>query len=354
MLDIVKLNSGQLRHDWTLPEIEAIYNQPFNDLMFAAQAIHRQHFDPNQVQTSTLLSIKTGACPEDCAYCPQSGHYNTGLSKEQLMAVEEVISKAQQAKNNGATRFCMGAAWRSPREKDLEVVLEMVRQVKSLGLETCVTLGMLDNEQAERLAEAGLDYYNHNLDTSPEYYQQIITTRTYQHRLDTLQSVRNAGINVCSGGIIGMGEQTQDRYGLLMQLANMPEHPQSVPINMLVAVEGTPLGDIERLDEFDFVRMIATARIVMPKSYVRLSAGREDMNEQTQSLCYLAGANSIFYGEKLLTTANPEAEADMQLFKRLGITPEGHQVSEEELTIDNLERATPAKPQFYDATQVNS
>lgn len=344
-LDI--LNSGQVRNDWSMAEIEAIYNQPFNDLLFAAQSIHRQHFNPNEVQTSTLLSIKTGACPEDCAYCPQSGHYNTGLSKEQLMAIEEVVTKAQQAKKNGATRFCMGAAWRSPREKDLSVVLEMVKQVKSLGLETCVTLGMLTDEQASQLADAGLDYYNHNLDTSPEYYQQIITTRTYENRLDTLQNVRDAGINVCSGGIIGMGEQTQDRYGLIQQLANMPEHPQSVPINMLVAVEGTPLGEVEKLDSIDFVRMIATARIVMPKSYVRLSAGREDMNKETQTLCFYAGANSIFYGEKLLTTNNPEAEADMQLFTQLGIRPEGAEISEEELQVPVPEN----KELFYDATQ---
>ncbi len=345
-LDI--LNSGQLRNDWSLDEIGAIYNQPFNDLLFAAQSIHRQHFNPNEVQTSTLLSIKTGACPEDCAYCPQSGHYNTGLSKEQLMAVEEVITKAQQAKKNGATRFCMGAAWRSPREKDLTVVLEMVKQVKSLGLETCVTLGMLTDEQADQLAEAGLDYYNHNLDTSPEYYEQIISTRTYENRLDTLQNVRDAGINVCSGGIIGMGEQIKDRYGLIQQLANMPEHPQSVPINMLVAVEGTPLGKVEKLDSIDFIRMIATARIVMPKSYVRLSAGREDMNKETQTLCFAAGANSIFYGEKLLTTANPEAEADMQLFKQLGIQPEGAEVTNDEIKVP----APKKKELFYDASQV--
>lgn len=344
--DMELLNRGIVRHDWSLAEIEAIYNQPFNDLLFAAQSIHRQNFDPNQVQTSTLLSIKTGACPEDCAYCPQSGHYNTGLSKEQLMAVEEVVEKAQQAKKTGATRFCMGAAWRSPREKDLAVVLEMVKQVKSLGLETCVTLGMLNEEQASQLADAGLDYYNHNLDTSPDYYQQIITTRTYENRLDTLQNVRDAGINVCSGGIIGMGEKTMDRYGLIEQLANMPEHPQSVPINQLVAVEGTPLGEVEKLDSIDFIRMIATARIVMPKSYVRLSAGREEMNKETQTLCFMAGANSIFYGEKLLTTANPEAEADALLFEQLGIKPEGSQVSEEELKLPEVKKSE----LFYDAT----
>ncbi|AOE49181.1 biotin synthase BioB [Kangiella sediminilitoris] len=360
MSNLEKLNSGKVRNDWTVAEIEAVYNQPFNDLMFAAQSVHRQHFNPNEVQTSTLLSIKTGACPEDCAYCPQSGHYNTGLSKEKLMAVQEVVEKAKQAKKTGATRFCMGAAWRSPRDKDLDVVLEMVRQVKDLGLETCVTLGMLTDEQAGKLAEAGLDYYNHNLDTSPEYYEQIITTRSYDNRLDTLQNVRDAGINVCSGGIIGMGENTKDRYGLLKELANMPEHPQSVPINMLVAVPGTPLGEVEKLDEFDFIRMIATARIIMPQSYVRLSAGREDMNEQTQSLCFLAGANSIFYGEKLLTTANPEAEADAILFERLGINPEKRHHSEDEIAAEAAEFAAQAaekatakgKAQFYDATQV--
>lgn len=357
MSNLQQLNSGKIRNDWTSKEIAAIYNQPFSDLMFAAQTIHRQHFNPNEVQTSTLLSIKTGACPEDCAYCPQSGHYNTGLSKEQLMAVDEVVTKAKQAKDTGATRFCMGAAWRSPREKDLDVVLEMIKQVKDLELETCVTLGMLDEAQTAKLAEAGLDYYNHNLDTSPEYYEQIITTRSYDNRLDTLQNVRDAGINVCSGGIIGMGEKVKDRYGLIEQLANMPEHPQSVPINMLVAVEGTPLGEVEKLDSLDFVRMIATARIVMPKSYVRLSAGREDMNQETQTLCYQAGANSIFYGEKLLTTANPEAEADSQLFERLGIVPEGRKVSAEQAVADEAVVAQAAnqqaeKPLFYDATKV--
>lgn len=361
MSNLEYLNSGAVRTNWSVEEIEAIYNQPFNDLLFAAQSIHRQNFNPNEVQTSTLLSIKTGACPEDCAYCPQSGHYNTGLSKEKLMMIEEVIEKAQQAKKTGATRFCMGAAWRSPRDKDLDVVLEMVRQVKGLGLETCVTLGMLTDEQADKLADAGLDYYNHNLDTSPEYYEQIITTRSYDNRLDTLQNVRDAGINVCSGGIIGMGEKIKDRYGLIQQLSNMPEHPQSVPINMLVAVPGTPLGEVEKLDEFDFIRMIATARIVMPNSYVRLSAGREDMNEQTQSLCFLAGANSVFYGEKLLTTNNPEAEADAILFQRLGINPEKRHYSEDDLEAEAAdfvakatEKATSnTTPQFYDATKVN-
>ncbi|NVJ59574.1 MAG: biotin synthase BioB [Gammaproteobacteria bacterium] len=330
-MDIIKYaQNPELKHDWTIDQVKQIFSLPFNDLLFYAQLIHRRFFNPNEVQTSTLLSIKTGACPEDCAYCPQSGHYNTGLSKEQLMAIEEVVANAQRAKETGATRFCMGAAWRSPREKDLPVVLEMIRSVKALGLETCVTLGMLDGDQAEQLKDAGLDYYNHNLDTSQDYYDKIITTRTYQDRLNTLQHVRDAGINVCSGGIVGMGEQQNDRYGLLMELANMPEHPQSVPINMLVAVEGTPLQDVEQLDPIEFVRTIATARIIMPLSYVRLSAGREDMNEETQALCFMAGANSIFYGEKLLTTANPDQDADRNLLKKLGINPERRDISESE------------------------
>jgi biotin synthase len=308
--------------------------------------VHRQHFDANTVQTSTLLSIKTGACPEDCAYCPQSGHYDTGLSKEQMLAIEEVISKATLAKENGATRFCMGAAWRSPREKDFVVVLEMIKAVKSLGLESCVTLGMLNQDQAARLKDAGLDYYNHNLDTSPEYYSSIITTRTYQDRLDTLQHVREVGINVCAGGIVGMGETLRDRLGLLQQLANLPEHPQSVPINMLVAVKGTPLENTEKLDWLQFVRTIATARILMPASYVRLSAGREEMSEEMQALCFNAGANSIFYGEKLLTTGNPETERDMALFAKLGIKREDRIVHEE----DHIDLPVPTKSElFYDA-----
>ncbi len=316
------LLQGKIRHDWTIAEVDHIFSLPLNDLLFYAQSIHRQHFKPNEVQTSTLLSIKTGACPEDCAYCPQSGHYNTQLTKEQLMALEEVMTHARQAKASGATRFCMGAAWRSPRAKDFEVVLEMVKQVKDMGLETCVTLGMLSNEQAQALKEAGLDYYNHNLDTSQDYYQKIITTRTYDQRLETLGYVRNAGINVCSGGIVGMGENHRDRLGLLMELANLPEHPQSVPINMLVAVKGTPLEDTPVMDPIDFVRTIATARLMMPQSYVRLSAGRESMSDETQALCFYAGANSVFYGDRLLTTDNPETDKDRQLFKKLGITPE--------------------------------
>ncbi|MDZ4386861.1 MAG: biotin synthase BioB [Moraxellaceae bacterium] len=311
----------EIRHNWTRPEVRALFELPFNDLLFRAQQVHRQYFDANAVQVSTLLSIKTGACPEDCKYCSQSGHYDTGLDKEKLLAIEKVVQEAKNAKEKGASRFCMGAAWRSPREKDMPYVLEMVRQVKSLGLETCMTLGMLEPNQAQELAQAGLDYYNHNLDTSPEHYNQIITTRSYQDRLDTLAHVRDAGMKVCAGGIVGLGERREDRVGLLTQLATLPAHPDSVPINQLVKIAGTPLGDVEDLDPFEFVRTIAVARILMPKSMVRLSAGREQMPEAIQSLCFLAGANSIFYGEKLLTTSNPEAEADRQLFKRLGIHP---------------------------------
>lgn len=319
-----------LRNDWTRAEVLALFDQPFNDLLFQAQTVHRQYFEPNTVQVSTLCSIKTGACPEDCAYCPQSARYDTGLEREKLMAVEKVIEEAKAAKASGATRFCMGAAWRSPKAKDMEYVTHMVQGVKALGMETCMTLGMLDSEQAQQLAAAGLDYYNHNLDTSPEFYGDIITTRTYQDRLDTLANVREAGMKVCCGGIVGMGEELQDRAGLLQQLANLPEHPESVPINMLVRVPGTPLADQAELDPFDFIRTIAVARILMPASHVRLSAGREDMNEQTQSLAFLAGANSIFYGEKLLTTPNPEASRDMRLFQRLGIKPEAYEDSRDE------------------------
>lgn len=319
-----------VRHDWTRAEILALFDLPFNDLLFQAQTVHRRHFNPNEVQVSTLCSIKTGACPEDCAYCPQSARYDTGLEREKLMAVEKVIEEAKAAKASGATRFCMGAAWRSPKNKDMPYVTRMVQGVKALGLETCMTLGMLDETQAQTLADAGLDYYNHNLDTSPEYYGEIITTRTYQDRLQTLANVRKAGMKVCCGGIVGMGEEENDRAGLLQQLANMPEHPESVPINMLVKVGGTPLEDQADLDPIDFIRTIAVARILMPQSHVRLSAGREQMNEQTQALAFLAGANSIFYGEKLLTTPNPEANKDLQLFKKLGIKPEAYEVHEDE------------------------
>lgn len=315
-------HTSNTRHDWQPAEVEALFALPFNDLLFQAQTVHRQHFDPNAVQVSTLLSIKTGSCPEDCKYCPQSAHHNTDLEKERLMKVKEVLREAEAAKAKGATRFCMGAAWRSPSSRDMPYVIEMIQGVKSMGLETCMTLGMIDGDQAQSLAEAGLDYYNHNLDTSPEFYGNIITTRTYQDRLDTLQNVRDAGMKVCCGGIMGMGEDLNDRVGLLTTLANLPDHPESVPINMLVKVEGTPLDQTADLEPFDFIRTIAVARIMMPQSHVRLSAGRQQMNEQMQSLCFLAGANSIFYGEKLLTTDNPDADADRQLFAKLGIHPE--------------------------------
>jgi len=319
-----------VRHNWTRSEVQALFSLPFNDLLFQAQVVHRQYFNPNEVQVSTLCSIKTGACPEDCAYCPQSARYDTGLEREKLMAVEKVLEEAKAARASGATRFCMGAAWRSPKAKDMPYVTKMVKGVKDMGMETCMTLGMLTAEQATELHDAGLDYYNHNLDTSPEYYSCIISTRTYQDRLDTLDNVRSAGMKVCSGGIVGMGEDESDRVGLLMQLANMKDHPESVPINLLVKVEGTPLADQQDLDPFDFIRSVAVARVLMPASHVRLSAGREDMNEQMQALAFLAGANSIFYGEKLLTTPNPEANKDMQLFKRLGIQPEAFEQRETE------------------------
>ncbi|HAV74178.1 MULTISPECIES: biotin synthase BioB [unclassified Limnobacter] len=304
---------------WSVEAIEALFALPFNDLIFKAQQVHREHFDANTVQLSTLLSIKTGGCPEDCGYCPQSAKYNTGVEAEKLMPIDEVLKAAQAAKDKGATRFCMGAAWRSPKDHQVEAVGEMVTAVKAMGLETCVTLGMLKEHQAKQLQEAGLDYYNHNLDTSPDFYGDIISTRTYQDRLDTLDRVRDAGIKVCCGGIVGLGETVTQRAGLIAQLANMAEPPESVPINNLVKVEGTPLANNEEIDPLDFVRTIAVARITMPTSFVRLSAGRESMNESTQALCFLAGANSIFYGEKLLVTDNPELERDTKLFEKLGL-----------------------------------
>ena len=312
-------NPERIRHNWHLDEVLALFAMPFSDLIYQAQTVHRQYFDPNEVQVSSLLSIKTGACSEDCGYCPQSARFDTGLKAEKLMCVEDVLAAAEQAKMQGASRFCMGAAWREPKDKDVDKVVEMVQGVKSLGLETCVTLGMLTNEQTAKLKEGGLDYYNHNLDTSEEYYSEIISTRTYQDRLDTLARVRDAGINVCCGGIVGMGESDKDRANLLIELANMPKHPESVPINRLVQVEGTPLNGTDALDPFTFIRMIAVARIIMPKSRVRLSAGRNDMSDEMQALCFLAGANSIFYGEKLLTTDNPVANQDKVLFERLGV-----------------------------------
>ena len=313
---------ASVRHDWTLAQVQALFDLPFNDLMFQAQTIHRQHFNPNEVQVSTLLSIKTGACPEDCKYCSQSARNKTDLETERLMEVENVLATAKAAKEQGSTRFCMGAAWRNPKARDMPYVLEMVKGVKALGLETCMTLGMLSENQASELQEAGLDYYNHNLDTSPEHYNQIITTRTYQDRLDTIDNVRSAGMKVCSGGIVGLGEEAKDRASLLAQLANLSPQPESVPINMLVKVEGTPLSDVDDLESFDFIRCIAVARIMMPKSHVRLSAGRSAMNEQMQAMCFLAGANSIFYGCKLLTAENPETNKDIALFKKLGINTE--------------------------------
>ncbi|SJL83767.1 biotin synthase BioB [Vibrio palustris] len=346
-----------LRHDWTKPEIEALFSLPFNDLVFQAQTLHRQFFNPNEIQVSTLLSIKTGACPEDCKYCPQSARYDTGLEKERLMQMDTVIQRAKEAKEAGSTRFCMGAAWRNPKEKDMPYLTQLVSAVKQLGLETCMTLGMLSRDQAIALKQAGLDYYNHNLDTSPEYYGEVITTRTYADRLQTLDHVRESGMNVCSGGIIGMGETADDRAGLLKQLANLPEHPQSVPINMLVKVQGTPMAHLDDLDPFDFVRTIAVAKIMMPASHIRLSAGRENMSEQTQALCFLAGASSIFYGCKLLTTSNPDTDADTQLFNKLGINREttrdfsdeahAQALHDEILTHENTHH-TP----FYDAAAV--
>lgn len=314
--------NAELRHDWSRQEISQMMNLPFNELMFQAQLVHRQNFDPNQVQVSILCSIKTGACPEDCAYCPQSARYDTGLEKERLMQVEKVLAEAKDAKAKGATRFCMGAAWRSPKKKDMPHVTAMVREVKALGLETCMTLGMLSEDQAGELAEAGLDYYNHNLDTSPEYYGDIITTRSYGDRLETLDHVRAAGMKVCSGGILGMGEEQNDRIGLIQNLANLPEHPESVPINMLIRIKGTPLENMDDIDPLEFVRAIAVARIVMPKSYVRLSAGREQMSDELQAMAFMAGANSIFLGDKLLTAANPGEGKDAKLFARLGINAE--------------------------------
>ena len=339
------------RNNWSIKEVEALFALPFSDLMFQAQTVHREHFNPNEVQVSTLLSIKTGACPEDCKYCSQSARYNTDVEKERLMEVEKVLEAAKIAKEQGSTRFCMGAGWRNPKARDMPFVLEMVKGVKAMGLETCMTLGMIDGGQADELQEAGLDYYSHNLDTSPEHYNSIITTRSFQDRLDTLQNVRDAGMKVCSGGIVGLGENAQDRASFLAQLANLPKHPESVPINMLVKIAGRPLADVEDLEHFDFIRCIAVARIMMPQSHVRLSAGRDAMNEQMQAMCFLAGANSIFYGCKLLTTGNPEANKDMQLFAKLGINTEtvvNHDVEDEQqlkTAVVNQQN----KELFYDA-----
>lgn len=309
-----------IRHNWNLDEILDLFALPFNDLIFKAQTIHREFHDPNAVQISTLLSIKTGGCQEDCKYCPQSASYNTPVKAEKLTTVDHVREEASKAKAAGATRFCMGAAWRSPKERDMVNVIEMVKVVKELGMESCCTLGMVNKDQAQRLKDAGLDYYNHNIDTSPEFYGNIITTRTFQDRLDTLENVRQVGMKTCTGGIVGMGETVKDRASMLQTLANMETHPESVPINMLVKVEGTPFADNQAVEPLDFVRTIAVARILMPQAAVRLSAGRENMSDEMQAMCFLAGANSIFYGEKLLTTPNPEVNEDKVLFEKLGIS----------------------------------
>ena len=325
-----------LRNDWTRAEIQALYQQPFLDLVFQAQQIHRQYFEANAIQVSTLLSIKTGKCPEDCKYCSQSARYDSKLEAEKRIAVEKVISEALQAKASGSTRFCMGAAWRNPHERDMPYVLDMVREVKALGLETCMTLGMLNASQAERLKGAGLDYYNHNLDTSREYYPNVISTRSFDDRLDTLSHVREAGLKVCSGGIVGLGEETKDRIGLLFELATLPIHPESVPINMLVPMQGTPLAEVEKLDVTEWIRTIAVARIIMPKSYIRLSAGRESLSDADQALAFMAGANSLFSGEKLLTTPNTAQGKDQQLFQKLGLHAEKAKPQLAELTVDAM------------------
>lgn len=325
-----------LRNDWTRDEIQALYDQPFLDLVFKAQSAHREHFQPNTIQVSTLLSIKTGKCPEDCKYCSQSAHYDSKLEAEKRIAVDKVIREAQTAKDSGSSRFCMGAAWRNPHERDMPYVLEMVREVKALGLETCMTLGMLNQSQAERLKDAGLDYYNHNLDTSREYYSHIISTRTFDDRLDTLDHVRQAGMKVCSGGIVGLGESRNDRIGLLQELATMPVHPESVPINMLVPIEGTPLAEVEKLDVTEWIRTIAVARIIMPHSYIRLSAGRESLSDSDQALAFMAGANSLFSGDKLLTTPNAGEGKDQILFAKLGLTAEKPKPTVAELSVDAM------------------
>ncbi|WP_314370358.1 biotin synthase BioB [Acinetobacter modestus] len=325
-----------LRNDWTRDEIQALYDQPFLDLVFKAQSVHREHFQPNTIQVSTLLSIKTGKCPEDCKYCSQSAHYDSKLEAEKRIAVDKVIREAQTAKDSGSSRFCMGAAWRNPHERDMPYVLEMVREVKALGLETCMTLGMLNQSQAERLKDAGLDYYNHNLDTSREYYSHIISTRTFDDRLNTLDHVRQAGMKVCSGGIVGLGESRNDRIGLLQELATMPVHPESVPINMLVPIEGTPLAEVEKLDVTEWIRTIAVARIIMPHSYIRLSAGRESLSDSDQALAFMAGANSLFSGDKLLTTPNAGEGKDQILFAKLGLTAEKPKPTVAELSVDAM------------------
>ncbi len=310
-----------MKASWTAERARSVYGQPFNDLLFEAHSVHRQHFNPNRVQLSKLLNIKTGGCPEDCGYCSQSSHHSTGLVASKLMEVDTIIAEARKAKENGATRYCMGAAWRNPKPRDMDALVEIVGAVKTLGLETCMTLGMLDRDQSDRLAKAGLDYYNHNIDTSERYYPQVISTRTFAERLQTLENVRQSGMKVCCGGILGMGEDEDDRIDMLVTLANLPEPPESVPINMLIPISGTPLASSDRIGPIEFVRIVALARIMMPTSYVRLSAGRSSMSDEMQALCFFAGANSIFVGDTLLTAANPEDEADRKLFDRLGLEP---------------------------------
>ena len=326
-MHVLTATDDDIRHDWTLAEVRALFALPFNDLLYQAHSVYRRYFDPNAVQISTLLSVKTGACPEDCAYCPQSARYHTGVKAEKLMRIEEVVTQAKRARHDGATRFCMGAAYRAPKDKDLDQIIEMVKAVRALGMETCCTLGMLTPQQAQRLADAGLDYYNHNIDTSEEFYAEIITTRCFQDRLDTLQAVRDAGMRVCCGGIVGMGESVDDRARMLHTLATLAEHPESVPVNQLVRIPGTPLDGAAPVDPLDFVRVIAVARILMPAAHVRLSAGRAEMSDELQALVFFAGANSIFYGEKLLTTGNPDTESDQRLFARLGIHAEPYSVT---------------------------
>ncbi len=340
-----------VRHDWRVSEAQALLDKPFMDLLFEAQQVHRKYHNANEVQVSTLLSIKTGACPEDCKYCPQSARYNTNVNRERLLAVEQVLTAAKAAKDAGSTRFCMGAAWRNPSDKNMPYLQTIIKSVKSMGIETCMTLGMLSESQADTLAEAGLDYYNHNVDTSSDYYNEVITTRTYQDRLDTLENVRKSGMKVCSGGIIGLGENEEQRATMLAELANLPQHPQSVPINRLVKCEGTPYEANNDVDDFDFIRIIAAARIMMPKSMVRLSAGRESMNEQMQALCFMAGANSIFYGCKLLTTPNPEESDDQKLFNKLGISPAKSAYQyDKETTADYREQLPPKARKLSDIT----
>ncbi|AYN24775.1 biotin synthase BioB [Buchnera aphidicola] len=336
---------------WNLEDTKKLFSKPFFDLIFEAQKKHREYFNPNRIQISTLLSIKTGACPEDCKYCPQSSRYKTGLKKEPLLEIEQILKAAKKAKSSGSTRFCMGAAWKNPKEKDMPYLEKIIKEIKKMGMETCMTLGTLNNSQAKKLADAGLDFYNHNLDTSSSFYSSIITTRTYEERLNTLKTVRNSGMKICSGGIIGLGEKKQDRMELLMELSNLSIQPESVPINMLVKIPGTPMEKNENVDPFEFIRVVAATRIMMPKSYIRLSAGRENMNDQTQAMCFMAGANSIFYGCKLLTSNNPKEEKDQKLFQKLDLFPDYkiQSFKKGNKDNDNLKTSNLKKEQYYNA-----